>query len=82
MDQTNSNQSIQDRGKKLMPLLERRPSAKELEEKHVLLATNISPALHDAKHNLEKSKICDSLQSKLGKRPDRSTLVEKHIIEE
>ncbi|OLY85063.1 hypothetical protein AYI68_g759 [Smittium mucronatum] len=82
MSSENSKHSIHEIGEKLAPLLERRPSAKELEEKHVLLSSKMAPALHNAKHDLEKSKILDSLQNKLNNRPDRDELVQNHIIKE
>ncbi|PVZ97280.1 hypothetical protein BB558_001159 [Smittium angustum] len=74
--------NIKSRGEGLIPLLERRPSSKELEEKHILLASNVAPSLHSTMHDLEKKRISTELERKLEKRPDRKSLVESHIIKD
>ena len=61
-------------------LLARRPLPKELQERHVMLATDIAPALQANQATVAKARLENQLSHKLAQRPTREELVEKHVM--
>ncbi|KAJ5201389.1 uncharacterized protein N7498_006052 [Penicillium cinerascens] len=60
--------------------LQTRPDVQDLKNRHILLDTNVAPALQAAHQELARQRATDDLKNKLGKRPDRDQLVERNIL--
>ncbi|KAJ6185232.1 RPEL repeat protein [Penicillium mononematosum] len=50
--------------------------AVDLKNRHILLDTNVAPALQSARQELDRQRATDSLKKNLEKRPDKDELVE------
>ena len=48
----------------------------------ILPSPKTSPALHEQRQKLERAKMGDMLRAKIARRPDRSELVHRHILED
>ena len=66
--------------KKLDDAIAHRPTAKELQDKNILKDTKVAPGLQAAQSELEKARVGDALDAKLGNRPDAADLESKGIL--
>jgi hypothetical protein len=57
--------------------LQTRPDMQDLKNRHILLDTNVAPALQSARQELDRQRATDSLKKNLEKRPDKDELVER-----
>ena len=62
-------------------LMVRRPIT-ALVAQGILPSPKTSPALHEQRQKLERAKMGDMLRAKIARRPDRSELVHRHILED
>ncbi|KAJ6147197.1 hypothetical protein N7497_009179, partial [Penicillium chrysogenum] len=60
--------------------LQTRPDMQDLKNRHILLDTNVAPALQSARQELDRQRATDSLKKNLEKRPDKDELVERNIL--
>ncbi|KAJ2423928.1 hypothetical protein GGF41_002948, partial [Coemansia sp. RSA 2531] len=60
--------------------IERRPTREELENHHVLLKTNVAPALQAKQVELERNRLEDRLEHMLENRPTREELVDHNVL--
>jgi hypothetical protein len=65
----------------MVKLMVRRPLT-TLVEQGLLPSPKTSPFMHEHRQKLERAKMGDLLRSKIARRPDRSELVNMHILED
>jgi len=64
----------------LAKALSQRPEREELVERNILPDSNVAPSLMAARKELERSKLEDTLESKLKSRPALEELVKEGIL--
>lgn len=72
------NMNFNQRAEGLHSILKRRSSKVELEDKNILIATDVDPRLVSAKERLKRAQLRDSLDDKLRSRPNPEEI--SHLI--
>ncbi|KAK5790789.1 hypothetical protein VI817_008076 [Penicillium citrinum] len=80
IDETPLSTASHERRNSLEKHLQTRPGMQDLKDRHILLDTNVAPALQAARQDLDRQRAQDNLKKNLERRPDREELIERNIL--